>query len=539
MYKVIIADDEPKVSELIKNLIFWQDLNLELMGIANDGISAYEMIMKFNPDIVITDIRMPGYNGIELIKKVKEFNPSIDFIIISGYQHFDYAHNAIKYGVKDYLLKPLKKIEINGTLTKMIEKYKEKEILINERVMLEKRANEEAEKLKENFISNIFNMDNEDGLCLNIDEINAKYNFSFKKGYYQGIIVKPDINYLENSQEVLTLLTQKTVKIINSNLNKFCDELIIYPSKDRVLCIINYQDSEIKKLRKSMISIIDDLHSLRDLFENIRTTIGVGRSIDNISKIDLSIKEAQGAILDRIILGSGKIIESKNVSNSYLLVENIITFDRRRRIINFVEIFDIKEIEIMISEIEKEIALKENISGKYVKDIVDEILNIIIYALKNNANVKNLDKNLLEGFWGKFSMCNKIRDVFELLNYYIQDIITTTINDKKSENNRPIREAQKYINENFDSPINLEEVSDIVGFNSSYFSSLFKKETGVNFLEYLTNVRIKAAKGMLSDSNKSITDISYEVGYKDFKHFSRQFRKITGLSPSKYRKLYY
>lgn len=539
MYKVIIVDDEPKVSELIKNLIFWDDLNLELMGIAKDGISAYEMIKKFSPDIVITDIRMPGYNGIELIKKVKEFNTNIDFIIISGYQYFDYAHNAIKYGVKDYLLKPLNKTEINETLTKMIEKYNEKKNLINERIVLEKRNNEETKKLKENFISSIFNNDNKDELYLNIDEINAKYNFSFKKGYYQVIVVKPDINYVENSHEVLTLLTQKTVKIINTNLNELCDELLIYPSKDRVFCIINYQDSEIKKLRKSLIRIIDDLHSLRDLFKNIRASIGVGSIIDNISKIDLSIMEAENAILDRIIFGAGKIIESKNISSSLLLVDNIVTFDSRRRMINCVEIFDITEIETIILDIEKEIVSKENISGKYVKDIVDEILNIIIYALKNNANVRNLDKNLFENFEDKFNMCNKITDIFKLLNHYIKDIITTSINKKKSENIRPIREAQKYINENFESPINLEEVSDIVGFNPSYFSSLFKKETGVNFLEYLTNVRIKAAKGMLSDTNKNISDISYEVGYKDFKHFSKQFKKITGLSPSKYRKLYY
>ena len=109
MCRVIIADDEPKVLLLIKNLIQWEELGLELVATANDGISALEMIEELHPDIVITDIRMPGYDGIELIEKAKALDPRIDFIIISGYRHFNYAQKAIRFGVEDYLLKPLKR----------------------------------------------------------------------------------------------------------------------------------------------------------------------------------------------------------------------------------------------------------------------------------------------------------------------------------------------------------------------------------------------------------------------------------------------
>ena len=97
------------------------------MATANDGISALALIEELHPDIVITDIRMPGYDGIELIEKAKALNPRIDFIIISGYRHFNYAQKAIRFGVEDYLLKPLKALEINQTLRKMTEKYKERD----------------------------------------------------------------------------------------------------------------------------------------------------------------------------------------------------------------------------------------------------------------------------------------------------------------------------------------------------------------------------------------------------------------------------
>ena len=119
MCRVLIADDEPKVLLLIKSLIDWQTLGLDLVATANDGVAALAAIAQLRPDIVITDIRMPGYDGIELIGRAKALNPAIDFIIISGYRHFDYAQKAIRFGVEDYLLKPLKALEINQTLRKM------------------------------------------------------------------------------------------------------------------------------------------------------------------------------------------------------------------------------------------------------------------------------------------------------------------------------------------------------------------------------------------------------------------------------------
>lgn len=124
MCRVLIADDEPKVLLLIKSLIDWQTLGLDLVATANDGVAALAAIAQLRPDIVITDIRMPGYDGIELIGRAKALNPAIDFIIISGYRHFDYAQKAIRFGVEDYLLKPLKAVEINQTLGKMIEKHR-------------------------------------------------------------------------------------------------------------------------------------------------------------------------------------------------------------------------------------------------------------------------------------------------------------------------------------------------------------------------------------------------------------------------------
>ena len=123
MYKVVLVDDEELIIEGMKRLINWKELGCEIAGVAYDGDEALDIMNEAEPDILITDIRMPVYDGLELIRRAKEVNPEINFIVISGYSQFEYAQQAIKYGVKDYLLKPLKKRELENSLTEIKESH--------------------------------------------------------------------------------------------------------------------------------------------------------------------------------------------------------------------------------------------------------------------------------------------------------------------------------------------------------------------------------------------------------------------------------
>lgn len=533
MYRVIIADDEPKVSQLIKNLIEWDNLNLELVATATDGITALELIKKHRPDIVITDIRMPGYDGIELIKYAKEVSPNIDFIIVSGYQHFDYAHNAIKYGVKDYLLKPLNKNEINTTLSKMIDKY-------SERSRQEMHHLEDVKKQRNEFLQNIYlGSDTQALKKMDLSQINQDYNLSFIEGCYQALIIKPDFEYQPNNQETMRMLLSKISKIIDQNLANICSDILWLLLEDRIYIIVNYKAENKKAFRKALNNIIDESHLFRDIVKNLTITISIGNAKTSLGDIDKSTGEVKAALADRIVAGSGKIIQYNPELHMKEPAESIISFEKRRKLIDLIEIFDTAEIRKWIDEIEVEILRLPNVSGQYILDTINEIVEIILYGLKNHANVRTIDKGAINELHEALLMQNNSRAAFEAVNKYVGKILQQIAEDRKNESNRPIKEAQKYINEHYASTVTLEEVSAVIGFNATYFSTLFKKETGMNFLEYVTIVRIKAAKQLLSDSKKSILDISHEVGYNDFKHFTKQFKKVTSLTPSEYRKLYY
>ncbi len=217
MLKVLIADDEEKICQLIEKLIDWQALDMKLSGVANNGIEALERIEALSPDVVITDIRMPGYDGLDLVKKTRELNVGVEFVIISGYRHFEYAQTAIKYGVSDYLLKPIKKQELTETLEKIRVRYNEKseQLTYEERVRLARKS--DAERLRTTWFSNVLYRDRSEQDCSSLEEINKQYYYQLKQGCFQIVCVKFDGISMPDEKN-LEFLTEKTTQIAEQML---------------------------------------------------------------------------------------------------------------------------------------------------------------------------------------------------------------------------------------------------------------------------------------------------------------------------------
>ncbi len=542
MCRVLIADDEPKVLLLIRSLIEWEHLGLELVATASDGISALSSIAEHRPDIVITDIRMPGYDGIELIGRAKELNPAIDFIIISGYRHFDYAQKAIRFGVEDYLLKPLKAFEINQTLRKMIEKYRARDLARVREERFAVRLEKDARMLHEHFMVTLLEAndgDSRDSLALGLDEINHEFATAFRPGEFQAFVVKADIHIDSLGANVRRLLIEKTVGAIRDAVTDHCHACLLHPDERGVFGLLNFDEQQKKALRKSLVAVIDELQSRSEIFDRIKVSVGLGRQSDDIRDMPLSCRDAELAVLNRLIQGTGRIIERLPEGSGDTLVAQLVTSDVRKRLLQAVEILDVSELTAAIDEIAQRASGCEGITGKAVLALFDECAQILRFGLKIQGVVDERVEGMQQAVSEKLSMCHSQRDVFHLLAEYSSNLVEHVAALKKSESARPIREAQKFIQNNFAKPIGLESVSEQAGFNPTYFSLLFKKETGMNFLEYLTDVRIREAKRLLSDPRKTIADVAAEVGYNDVKHFSRVFTRSTGIHPSKYRKLYY
>ena len=189
--RVIIADDEPRICRLILSLIKWDKLGMEVVGTAHNGVEALDLIQAKAPHIVITDVRMPGYDGLEMIERAKQSNPDLEFILISGYEEFAYAQKAMSFGVKDYLCKPISRDKLQLALERAQEEVRSRE---RQRILEQEYANlhKDEERIRAAFLRDLVLLGPGDLVTGDIEEINQQYHFRFQTGMFRITIIQID-----------------------------------------------------------------------------------------------------------------------------------------------------------------------------------------------------------------------------------------------------------------------------------------------------------------------------------------------------------
>jgi len=536
MIKVIIADDEEKVCQLIVGLINWELLNMEIVGVAHNGIEALDMIKVSMPDLMITDIRMPGCDGLEMIRCAKTIKEDLDFIIISGYRHFEYAQNAIKYGVGDYLLKPIKKDDFLVALHKMHDRYMQRTEQLSNEERLKMRLKSDVDKLRNNLFTGLLQKRSIATVDLDIDKVNENYHFSFQQGLFQVFAVKIDCGYEDQYNNAAEILEEKVIQIINSLLKDRCFEVWIYLNDSFIYCVLNYEPGLKKTIRRQMKTILDELIAQEAAFEKFKFTIGVGTAVEDIKLLKDSYEEARYAIMQRLLLGTGKFIED-GAKPTVSQRGNTLLAELNKSMGAAIEVLDKESILNCINHLKEQIKLEEDLNGEMIYFVVEHTYEMYLLHLRNNQ-IMHHDESFYEDFRVNANRCSSIDQLFDYLSTMIGESLEAINEDNKQKETKPIRTAKQYIQQNFMNSISLEEVSNVVGFNPTYFSTLFKKVSGSNFVDYLSEIRMNNAKELLRETNLSIATICEQVGYSDLKHFTKNFKKNTGIKPNEFRKLY-
>ncbi len=216
MIRVLVADE--KVCQLICKLIHWEELEMKLVGMASNGIGSLQMIEAEHPDLVMTDIRMPGYDGMELLKRARIQNPDMEFIIISGYSHFEYAQTAIRYGVSDYILKPVNEEALNATLQKVRQRYMEHQVLTEKNLEQKKQQVLDQARVRETLW-----MDLEYArIPRNMEALNEKYWYHFQEGKFRTFLIQADVKNNENLSENYA---DNVMELVNSKVPGLFEKL--------------------------------------------------------------------------------------------------------------------------------------------------------------------------------------------------------------------------------------------------------------------------------------------------------------------------
>lgn len=534
--KVFLVEDEMVIRRGIKNSIDWEKEGYIFCGEASDGELAYPMIIKEKPDILITDIRMPFMDGLELCKLVKKELPNIKILILSGYDEFDYAKEAIRLGVTEYLLKPIssgKLLEALNGVSESIRREKEDKDLVR-KYMEEMRENTEHEKQKffEQMIAG--NLSMADAL-----ETGKKYEMNLSAGMYNLLLFRFTLG--EENRKSGELLGEAEYAI--EKLTERLEYVFEFQRGVEGWAFLLMADNE-EQMSERVKELSKDLEEIMKNYSTIAYFGGIGQPVARLRELEESFREAERALAARVTMELNRIISVEDIR----MAQNVDTLD---------------DIEITsFGEIEKTRTMLEKFLNNGAEDEIDEFVDVYINELpeENLKSVLMRQYIIMDAYIVMMSFCEKIEGIegemqaqseelknsmktiqtLEEIKNYIRMLLKKIIGVRDTISGRRysdiIEIAKDQIRKTYMSDeISLNTIAAEVGMSPSYFSSIFSKEMGKTFVEYLTEIRMDRAKELLMCSSMKTSEIGYEVGYKDPHYFSYIFKKTQNCTPKEFR----
>ncbi|MFB7638747.1 response regulator [Peribacillus butanolivorans] len=495
MYNVFLVDDEPFIIEGMRALVPWEDYGLKVVGEASNGSEAIKKLETCHVDILLTDIMMPIMDGLELISTLKERHPNTKYIVLSGYEEFEYVKKGMKLGIENYLLKPVNEQELISTLENSIEK-------------LEKSTNnEEAYTILR---------DNTIWRCLNQD-IDAKewrervelYSLEFDGQNLAVVLMQISDGEHENSS-----FFRKRVEEL------FQSVCIINPDGELILLVsFNCEDSLKKKL--------DELNMLFAGYVSGKYHINVGSFVCSTSELYKSYQRAKELSSYRLVLKESGLITdelTKQYTQASFSTSNELD-DLKRYIVGSEQEKAFLWIKGAFDEINKS---TKKVAPTIIRGFAIEIVTSIQKDVSSHANDQTVGivKRILEAY--------SIGILVDILIDFIEGIFRTL--EQKPEHRSPIiQSVMQYIQEYFYEELSLKTLSYKFHINSIYLGQLFQKETGLVFSEYINHLRLEKAKQLLRGTHLKAGIIGKQVGYSDSAYFYKQFKKAVGITPSAWR----
>lgn len=531
--KVFLVEDEVVIRKGIEKSIKWEENGFEFVGEASDGEVALPMILKVKPDILITDVKMPFMNGLELSRIVKKELPDTKIIILSGYNEFDYAKEAINLSVTEYLLKPISAAQLLCSLESIkstLETEREEKELLR-KYSEEMEENTESARIK--FFRQLIFGEVSTGEAI---ETGKKYNISLSAGMYNIVLFKilpaadsenllQDTFQLEDDIDSL-INSLDNVYTIQKGVEGWAFLLLADDDKD--------MDSKIEGFKAKLHGVMKNCPKL-DYFG------GVGRKVVRIRELKQSFRDADKAFIGRFSMASNQIISLEDIHNpkneEKLEVSGFANVEHSRELIEkFLYNGTVSEIE-SFSEIYMEEFTKDALSSELMRQylIMDIFVTVMSFAEKMGLSNEGFNEET-EGIRNRMQRQQSLKEFEKEFITMLRTVVSARDSISARRYSDIINTAQKMISKNYmQEDISLNQVAEIVGMSPSYFSSIFSKEVGKTFVEYLTEIRMEKAKELLMCSSMKTSDIGHKVGYKDSHYFSYIFKKKQGCSPKEYR----
>ena len=531
MLKVFLAEDEFIIREGIKNNIDWQAYGYEFCGEASDGELAFPLIQKTRPDILITDIKMPFVDGLALSRLVKKELPETEIIILSGYEEFDYAKEAIQIGVARYLLKPINGEtllqEIDSVAEIILGKQKEKEIREKYQKEMEENSLRDQMDLFQHLVTGDCSMEE-------LLSIADKLDLKIMAPWYSIVLLKIQSmkhDYEEYSGSIV-VVDERIVKLAEP------EHVLIFDRALEGRAFLFKADSE-EELLAYQKEYLGDVKEVLSGYANLRYFGGIGTPVNRLREIPASFEDASHAFAHRYLVAESCILDS-----SLLMQEGAAEHEDfrisavnpeqidRAKMQEFLRTGDLDEVVYFVDEFFGKLdggAMKSRIFRQYIT--MDAYFSIVDFLKglglqKDEIEAPDQDSSILQ-------------DEKSAMDYIVRIMNKALVLREKRASSRyedVVSEVIHYIEDNYaQEELSLNLLASHVNFSPNHLSMIFSQQTGQTLIRYLTDYRMNRAKELLRCSSKKSSVISMEVGYKDPHYFSYLFKKTQGMTPTQYR----
>ena len=535
LYSIILVDDEEEVRKSIIKQIDWESAGFQVVGDAENGEDALEKIEVLEPDVVLTDIRMPYMDGLTLAEKIRQRYPSTKVVIFSGYDDFEYAQKAIKLNVTEYILKPVNVEELTSIL-KRIKSNLDEEIEEKRNVSrLRENYRKSLPIIREQFFNDMVHRRLADDL---IESKLREYDIPIT-GARKWIIAAIDVEKSDDrSKKTLSLHEEEelipisVMQIVREKLKSYCRFSLFQSTAEAGMVVIAALDDD--NTTTGLIDVLGDICKETKRILEVPVTIGIGHSVTGLSKIAGSYQSAVEALGYKAVVGSGITIyinDMEPVGSGKLEFDNSDESD----FISAVKFGPDEKIEAVMVRISGKLE-SARVHYRQQQVYVFGVLNTVIQM------IQQYDLNLEEILGGELeylSVIDKLQKREEFGEWLLKTArkMNQVINQERDMTTRQvIQQAKQYIMDNYQNPdLSVEMICRHLHMSPAYFSTMFKKETGQAYIAYLTEIRLNKAVELLNKTDDKTYVIASKVGYQEQNYFSYVFKKKFGVSPTKFR----
>lgn len=528
MLKLIIVDDEFLIRDGLVRNVNWEQMGYEVVGSAENGAEALELIRQIPPDVVLTDIRMPFMDGFDLITQINREFPDISVIFISGHEEFAYAKRALSENACDYLLKPIHLDDLEKTMLRVKQEILDRRTKEASLEQMQETIAKVSPLLREVFLKDLlFGR-------LSSDDIStqAKTHSLPQRSIYQIGLIQIDDYFEDNSQSLFD--RQNQLEIYFDDLCTKQNNCIIFSKSvnEYIFFCFSASTQALKNQVRTYAQQIMEWASAHF----ISLTISLGCTVEELAALHRSYQSALHTADLKFLRGGDRILYYEDLNSNPLTISPFSAYDIR----SFSSSLQVADKQIILEEFDKlqaDILQQQNLTNIMIQVICSNIF----FEAKRIVEEQGTD---IEGILPNATkVYQKLMDqptaqaMFMLLKSIITTIVDYRDRIRFGKFTLEVEKAKQYIQDHYSEvSLNLKSLAKFVNMGACYFSVIFKKETGTTFIDYLTGIRLAKAKELLLSTNLKTYEISYQVGYDNPTFFSTLFKKANGQSPSEFRK---